>query len=89
MALEQNKPWHWIGNTTITSVALGDVDADGQVEVVTGGYYYDGSRNIAQLIEWAGTGLAAERLTVWSWLSGTVMNSLAIGILMVMGKWRL
>ena len=79
LALEQNKPWYWIANTTITSVALGDVDADGQVEVVTGGYYHDGSRNIAQLIEWAGTDLAAKRLTVWSWLSGTVLNSLAIG----------
>ena len=29
--------WYWTGNTTINSVALGDVDGDGQVEIVTGG----------------------------------------------------
>ena len=79
LALEQNKPWFWVGNTTVTSVAVGDVDGDGLVEVVTGGYYFDGSRNIAQVIEWVGSGLAAERLTVWSWLSGTVLNSVALG----------
>ena len=79
LVLEQNKPWYWVGNTTVTSVAVGNVDGDGQVEIVTGGYYYDGSRNIAQLIEWAGSGLAAERLTVWSWGTGNYLKSVAVG----------
>ena len=66
LALEQNKPWYWIGNTIVTSVAIGDVDGDGLKEIVTGGFYFDGSRNIAQVIEWAGSGLSVDRLTVWS-----------------------
>ena len=45
----------------INSVALGDVDGDGQVEVVTGGYYNDGVRNVAQLIEWNGLNLSVDR----------------------------
>ena len=42
----------------INSVALGDVDGDRQTEIVTGGYFNDGSRNVAQLIEWNGANLA-------------------------------
>ena len=52
IALENDKAWYWTGNTDINSVALGNVDADSQVEIVTGGYYRDGTRNIAQLIVW-------------------------------------
>jgi hypothetical protein len=62
LVLEQNKPWYWISNTTVVSVAIGDVDGDGLKEIVTGGYYFDGSRNIAQVIEWAGSGLSGDRL---------------------------
>jgi hypothetical protein len=36
----------------INSVAVGDVDGDSQVEIVTGGKYDDGVRDIAQLCIW-------------------------------------
>ena len=79
LALENVKTWYWTGSTVINSVALGDVDNDGQVEIVTGGYYNDGVRNIAQLVVWAGSNLAVDRLTGWYWTGNTVINSVAIG----------
>ena len=79
LAVKRLTSWYWTGNTVINSVALGDVDGDGQIEVVTGGYFYDGTRNIAQLIEWNGATLAVDRLTSWYWTSNTVINSVALG----------
>lgn len=79
LAVDRLTTWYWTGNTMITSVALGDVDADGKVEVVTGGYYFDGTRQVAQLVEWNGASLAVERLTTWYWTSHTTINSVALG----------
>ena len=75
----QVKGWYWTGNTVINSVALGDVDGDGQTEIVTGGSFFDGARNNAQLIEWNGANLAVDRLTGWYWTGNTVINSVALG----------
>ena len=57
LQLEKVKTWYWTGNTVINSVAIGNVDGDSQVEIVTGGYYFDGIRNVAQLVEWNGASL--------------------------------
>jgi hypothetical protein len=76
---ENIKTWYWTNNTTITSIAIGEVDGDGQIEIVTGGYFYDGTRNVAQLVVWTGNDLAVDRLTSWYWTSNTVINSVAIG----------
>ncbi len=48
--------------TVINSLGIGDVDGDGQVEVVTAGSFNDFSQDVAQLIVWAGSNLAAERI---------------------------
>ena len=45
-------------------MALGDVDGDGQVEIVTGGYFNDGTRNVAQLKEWSGSTLLLSGIRV-------------------------
>jgi uncharacterized repeat protein (TIGR01451 family) len=79
LTVDRLKCWYWTGNTVINSVVVGDADGDTQVEVVTGGYYNDGARNIAQLVEWDGASLAVDRLTTWYWMNDTAIDSVAIG----------
>jgi parallel beta-helix repeat protein len=79
LAVKRLAGWAWTGNTVINSVALGELDNDGQTEIVTGGYYFDGTRNNAQLVVWSGSNLAAKRIVGWYWTSNTVINSIAIG----------
>ena len=79
LSVDRLTGWYWTGNTMINSIAVGDVDGDGQVEIVTGGYFNDGSRNVAQIIEWNGATLTVDRSTSWYWTSNTVINSVAIG----------
>ena len=49
LTLDNVRTWYWTNHTFIGSVVRGDVDGDGKVEIVTGGYYNDGARNNAQL----------------------------------------
>jgi hypothetical protein len=58
---------------------VGDVDGNGQGEIVTGGQFNDGTRNNAQLIVWSGSNLAAQSIKSWYWTGSTVINSVAIG----------
>ena len=79
LAVKTLAGWYWTGNTMINSVAIGDVDGDGQNEIVTGGSYFDGTRNNAQFFIWNAANLAVERLAGWYWISDTVIKSVAIG----------
>lgn len=78
LALENVATWYWTSNTQIASVAIGDVDGDGVVEIVTGGSHFDGTRNIAQLIVWTGATLAIENVKTWYWTSNTYIKSVVI-----------
>ena len=78
-ALKNVRTWYWVDNTVINSMALGDVDNDGDVEIVTGGSFYDGSRDNAQLCVWNGATLALENVKTWYWTGDTSINSLALG----------
>jgi hypothetical protein len=79
LAVKKTQPWYWGSNTEVNSLALGDVDADGFVEIVTGGYYYDGVRNVAQLHVWNGSNLAVENVRTWYWGGSTEISSLCLG----------
>jgi hypothetical protein len=79
LALEGVRTWYWTGDTGIESVAIGDVDADPALEIVTGGWYYDGTRYQAQLCVWDGASLALEGVRTWYWTGETSILSLDIG----------
>lgn len=49
-----------MGNTMVSNLKVGDVDDDGVLEIVTGGFTYDGEKVNAEL-------------TIWNWSSQTLM----------------
>jgi hypothetical protein len=48
------------------------------VDIVTGGHFNDGARNVAQMVAWSGSSLAAENIRTWYWVSDTVINSVCL-----------
>ena len=79
LSLENAKTWYWTSNTQVWSVAVGNVDGDSSIEIVTGGYHNDGSRSVAQLCVWNGATLALEDVKTWYWSGITVIYSVVIG----------
>jgi hypothetical protein len=79
LAYEKVQPWYWTSDTRIASVAVGNVDGDAAMEIVTGGTYDDGTRLVAQLVVWNGATLALENGMIGYWIDDTVVNSVAIG----------
>jgi hypothetical protein len=49
------KTWYWAGNTAVNSILVADMDNDLLPEIATGGTFYSGSYENAQLIEWTMT----------------------------------
>ena len=78
LTVEKVTSWYWTSDTQISSVAIGDVNGDGQNEIVTGGSYFDGTRWNAQLCVWNGTTLALENVKGWFWTSDTQISSVAL-----------
>ena len=79
LGVENIIAWFWTSDTYIDSVAVGNVDADAAVEIVTGGSYFDGTRDNAQLMVWNGATLAVENIIAWFWTSDTYIDSVAVG----------
>ena len=53
LTVEDSEEWYTVSDTAVYSVFVADVNGDGEKEVVTGGYAYDGTRNRAQLRVWS------------------------------------
>jgi len=72
--------WYTLGSTRLESVQAADVDGDGQVEIVTGGYYHDGTRNRAQLkvFRFTGSYFIAEADANWYATSHTQITAVFI-----------
>jgi hypothetical protein len=75
---EKTASWYWTGDTGISSLAIGDVNGDGQLDIVTGGSYFDGTRYNAQLCVFNGATLALENVKGWYWTSDTQIASVAV-----------
>jgi len=71
--------YFWANDTNINAVAAGDVNGDGQTEIVTAGWFNDGLRWNAQLQVWNATTLAVESYSNWYWINDTQVSSIAIG----------
>jgi hypothetical protein len=78
LALENVKPWYWTSNTTINSVAAGDIYGNGTIKIVTGGTFFDGTRQVAQMAVWNGSTLAFDNVATWYWTGNTEINSVVI-----------
>ncbi len=79
LALNNVVTWYWTGDTEINSVAVANVTGGTALTIVTGGSYFDGTRNNAQVVEWNGATLALQNVASWYWYSDTRVNSISIG----------
>jgi hypothetical protein len=77
-----------MGNTMAYNVKVGDVDADGYLEIVTGGFTYNGSKAEGQLRIWNWTGgvLNLEKSQEWTTLGITEIKSISINDVDADGK---
>ncbi len=78
MASIAGTAWRLGSVTNVAGVAIGDINGDGKMEIVTVGSYYDGVNWIGQLITWNGTTLASLGLANWRLGNSTTLSSVAV-----------
>ncbi len=78
MISQNSTNWFWISDTNASSVTVGDVNGDGVNEVITAGYYNNGTNFIGQLLVWNASNLATEKAMVWLWNNDTNVAAVAL-----------
>jgi hypothetical protein len=78
--LSQNSySWYNTSDTTVTSVAVGDVNGDGINELVAAGYYFNGQTYVADVVVFNAATLAIENYREWILGQSTYIASVALG----------
>jgi len=75
--VETGTCWNW-NDTSINSVAIGDIDGDGVVEIISAGTFYDGKNNNAQLTVWSGNPLELEAVEYWYSIGDTSVDRIIV-----------
>jgi uncharacterized protein (DUF2141 family) len=75
----QTLGWYWAYDTQVASVAIGDTNGDGKLEIVAGGAFYDNTRWNAFVVTLNGSTLAPLNVLTWYWLNNTQVASVAVG----------
>ena len=79
LALNNIVNWYWTGDTEISSVAVANITGGTALDIITGGSYFDNTRNNAQLTVWNGLSLSLQNVVTWYWTSNTKVSSIAVG----------
>jgi hypothetical protein len=79
LAVEKVTAWYWSSDTDISSIAVANITGGSTLDIVTGGTFFDGTRNIALLHVWNSSTLAVERVTAWYQTSNTRIAYVAVG----------
>jgi hypothetical protein len=77
-----------LGNTVVNNVKCGDVDDDGIVEIVSGGFTYDGEKVDAQLAIWNWTGKSLLMEDSFEWMDADITEVKSISFDDVDGDGR-
>ncbi|MFX0194705.1 MAG: FG-GAP repeat domain-containing protein [Candidatus Hodarchaeota archaeon] len=79
--LASSEEWITVSDTEVRSVAVGDVDSDGSLEIVTGGRARNGPHIYAQLRIWYWTGNTLDLAHSEEWLMDdfTSVTAIAVG----------
>ena len=81
LAVEKVVTWFWASDTDINSVSIANMTGGNALSIVTGGTYFDGTNNFAQLFVWSTTtpSLTVSNAITWMTTSKTKINSIAVG----------
>ena len=67
-----------LGNTVVNNLKVGDLDANGVPEIVTGGFTYDGSKAEGELRIWSWNGSALNLLSKREWINDDITEVLSV-----------
>jgi len=86
LAFNSERHWFTVGDTTISSVAVGNYTGGTSLDIVTGGHFNDTLRNNAEIADLNGSTLASLSYSSWWTTSNTEVYSVQIGVIPSFGN---